>query len=341
VLRLHNHEHFQIVCYSGVEIEDIVTHEFQNMTHIWRQVDRLSDDVLAAQVRADKIDILVDLSGHTQGHRLKMFTHKPAPVQVTAWGHGGGTGIAAIDYLFSDPVTIPHDVRHLFAESIYDLPCVITFEAPKDAPPVVEPPLLSRRTITFGCLNRLVKISPDALSWWARVVQSVPGARILLKDVMLDDKKQRERILDLLSAQGLNQSQFELRGSTSRNEHLATYGEIDITLDPFPNNGGITTWESLWMGVPVITKLGNSPASRLTAAILSALGLNDWIACGEEDYIALALAKAKNPEELACLRNTMRSRILTSPAGNPELYTRAVEAAYRDMWQRWCALQGA
>jgi predicted O-linked N-acetylglucosamine transferase (SPINDLY family) len=236
-------------------------------------------------------------------------------------------------------VAVPHDVRHLFAESVYDLPCVITFEAPKDAPAATKPPVLSRQTITFGCLNRFSKVSPDVLSLWARIVGAVPGARLLLKDRAFDSPSLQANTRDRLASLGLGPDRVELRGVTSRKDHLATYGEIDIALDPFPMNGGITTWEALWMGVPVVAKLGNSPSSRCAAAILSALGLNDWVAESDEAYMALAMAKAANPEELARLRKGMRSRIMASPAGNPELYTRAVEAAYRDMWQRWCASQ--
>jgi predicted O-linked N-acetylglucosamine transferase (SPINDLY family) len=340
ILRLHDKEQFRLICYSGVTREDDTTREFREIADEWKPIVGMPDDALATQIRTDEIDILVDLSGHTGGHRLRMFAFKPAPVQVTAWGHGGGTGLAAIDYLFSDPVTVPHDVRHLFAEVLYDLPCVITFEAPKDAPVVVGPPLLSRQTITFGCLNRFSKVFPEVLSLWARIVSAVPGARLLLKDGGFDSPSFRARTLDRLGSLGFSPDRVELRGLTSRRDHLATYGEIDIALDPFPMNGGITTWEALWMGVPVVAKFGNSPSSRCTAAILSALGLQDWVAESDEDYMALVLAKTANPEELARLRNTMRSRILTSPAGNPELYTRAVEAAYRDMWQRWCASQG-
>jgi predicted O-linked N-acetylglucosamine transferase (SPINDLY family) len=280
--------------------------------------------------------VLIDLSGHSAGNRLQTFALKPAPVQVTAWGHATGTGLPAMDYLFSDPVAIPEAARPLFAEAIYDLPCLLSHEAPNYAPAVSDLPARSRGVVTFGCLNRFLKVSPAVLELWAQVLRQVPGSRLLLKDTLLDDPSLQAFARGALAAHGIAPERIDLRGGTPRQEHLATFNDVDIALDPFPQNGGASTWEALWMGVPVVAKLGNSLQSRLSGAIISGIGLNDWVTENDEQYIRLAVERAADIEALASLRNNLRGIVVASAAGNPQAYTRAVEAAYKTMWQRWC-----
>ena len=339
VLRHHDRARFRIVCYSGVPIEDEWTRQFQRLADLWRPIANLTDQELAEQIRADGVDILIDLSGHSKGNRLLAFARKPAPVQVTAWGHSGGTGLPAVDYQFTDPVHFPEWARPLCAEACFDLPCLITFEVPELAPAVQDSPARARGCVTFGSLNRFSKVSRSALELWARILAQVPGSRLLLKDFVMEDPSVRPWILGIMAGQGVGPERIELRGATSRPEHLATYGEVDIVLDTFPHNGGITTWEALWMGAPVLTLLGGSPVSRISAAILHALELDDWVAAGQAEYLALAVAKAADLDGLARFRAQARARISGSAAGDPERYTRAVEAAYRSMWRRWLAGQ--
>jgi len=338
-LRNHDHAAFEVVCYSGVASGDAVTREIISRTDEWRPIHALSDEAVAAQIRADRIDILVDLSGHTAGNRLLVFARKPAPVQVTAWGHATGTGLPAMDYLFSDPVVVPEAVRPLFAEAIYDLPCFIPYQPFTEAPPISEPLANSRGFVTFGCLNRLSKVSPATFRLWAHILHAVSGSRLLLKDRALDDPAQHARVHDALAQHDIGPGRIELRGASSWGQHLATFNEVDIALDPFPQNGGISTWEALWMGVPVVAKLGNSVPSRLSAAILAGIGLADWVADGEDEYLALAIRKSSDIATLARLRKELRVCIMASAAGNPRSYTRAVEDAYRTMWRRWCDKQ--
>jgi predicted O-linked N-acetylglucosamine transferase (SPINDLY family) len=224
----------------------------------------------------------------------------------------------------------------LFAEAIYDLPCLVTFEAPAAAPPVGEPPVRARGFVTFGCLNRFSKVSRAALEAWARILGAVPGSRLLLKDWALDDPERQSNLCRTLAALGIGGDRLELRGGTPHREHLAAYNDVDIVLDPFPATGGISTWEALWMGTPVVTKLGGNVSARVAGAILGSIGMADWVAEDEAGYIALAIRMAGEGELLARLRSELRTRILASPAGNADLYTRAVEAAYRAIWQRWC-----
>ena len=341
VLRRHDRSKFKVICYSGVLAEDEWTREFRQSADAWRVVSNMSDVAFAELIRKDRIDILVDLSGHSKGNRLLVFARKPAPVQVTAWGHTGGTGLPTVDYQFTDPVLVPPEVRPLFAETSYDLPCAITFEAPPFAPAVSELPARHKGFITFGSLNRLNKTTPAALALWARILRSVPGSRLLLKDVALDEPPTRLAIQSALQDHGIPPDRTDLRGYSDRRSHLAVYGEVDIALDPFPQNGGITTWEAQWMGGPVVALLTARPACRISAAILHALGLEEWVSEDEAGYLELAVAMANDLDALARFRGSARERILNAPAGNPETYTRAVESAYRCIWERWCAQQGS
>jgi predicted O-linked N-acetylglucosamine transferase (SPINDLY family) len=337
VLRRHDRARFRIACYSGARDEDDWTQEFRELADVWRPISGVDDAVLDEQIRADRVDILIDLSGHTTGNRMPLFARKPAPIQVTAWGHGGGTGLRTMDYQFTDPVFIPASARPLFAETCWDLPCCITFEAPEGAPDVGPPPAGANGFITFGSLNRLTKVAPTTLALWARILAAVPGSRLLVKDFLLDDAPLRRRILDTMAGHGLDPQRIILRGSTSHQEHMAAYNEVDIVLDTFPLNGGVTTWEALWMGAPVVATLGQSPGSRVSAAILHALGLDRWVEDQEADYFDRAVRLAADRQGLARFRAGIRSTILASAAGDPQRYTRAVEAAYRAMWHRWLA----
>jgi predicted O-linked N-acetylglucosamine transferase (SPINDLY family) len=297
----------------------------------------MADDELAAKIRIDKIDILIDLSGHTDGTRLAVFARKPAPIAVTAWGNPTGTGSPTTDYLFADPVVIPADARHLFAEQVYDLPCCSIIDSPPAALRIADPPCLTRGYTTFGVFNRISKISPQAVTVWSEILRAAPGSRLTIKNTALDDAGLRRHLIERFTAQGVPAGRIQCVGSTSRKDHLAAYGDIDICLDPFPQNGGISTWESLQMGVPVVAKLGNSFSSRVSGAILSALGLAEWIADGNAGYIDRAVKFASAPDFLRTTRHALPARIESSVAGNPVAYTRAVEDAYRAFWRRYCA----
>lgn len=332
VLFHHDRTAFRIICYSGTTVEDDWTRRFKSCADLWRPTSGLADAELAAQVLADRVDILIDLAGHSEGNRLLAFARKPAPLQITAWGHGGGTGLPMMDIQFTDPVTIPAEVRGLFAEAAYDLPCCITFEAPDYAPAVAGLPAHRNGFVTFGSLNRFMKVTPTVLELWGQILREVPHSRLLLKDPRFDEPRAREDLWDRLSRQGIDRGRIVLRGFSSHQDHLAVYNEVDLVLDSFPQNGGITVWEALWMGAPVLALLGNKPPSRLSAAILHALGLADWVTTSPDEYRQRAVEKAQDLERLAAFRHGCRARILASPAGNPLQYTRAVEAAYRTLW---------
>ncbi|WP_316167186.1 MULTISPECIES: tetratricopeptide repeat protein [unclassified Bradyrhizobium] len=335
VLRLHDHKAFRVICYSSSPLRDGVTEQFMSFADGWVDACQLADDELADRIEADNVDILVDLSGHSAGNRLAVFARRPAPIQASAWGHPTGTGLPTMDYVLADPVSIPPAVRHLFAEQIYDLPCMVTMDAIVG---VAQTPLPMLRNgyVTFGVFNRIDKISDAALAVWSRLLQEMPSARIIIKNGALDDAYLRDTLIGRFVSHGIAAERVRCLGSSARNEHLAEFAAIDMSLDPFPQNGGASTWESLHMGVPVITKLGSTPSARAGGAVVTAVGLGDWAAEDDEGYLAIAHRHAGDPEGLAKLRAELPQMILSSAAGNVETYTRKVEEGYRQFWRRYC-----
>jgi len=336
VLRNHDRRDFEIIGYSCSPLRDGVTEECRSLVDTWVDAWQLSDDELADRIQADGVDILIDLSGHSAGNRLTVFARKPAPVQITAWGSGTGTGLPTIDYFLADPVTVPETARPLFAEKIFDLPSVITI-GPVEGVPPSEPPLIRNGHVTFGVFNRIDKISDQVLAVWSRLLQEVAGSTVVLKNGALDDAFLRDGLIGRFMAHGVSQDRITCLGSSLRQVHLAEFANIDISLDPFPQNGGVSTWESLRMGVPVVAKLGHSASSRVGGAILKTVGLDDWVADDDESYVAIAKKFASMALELKALRAELPVRIANSAAGNVMIYTRRVEEGYRQFWRDYCA----
>ncbi len=338
VLLCHDPASFEVVCYSDTLNEDDVTARLRTCTHKWHRTVGLSDDRLADLVRVDGIDILVDCVGHMGGHRLLVFARKPAPIQVTAWGEPTGTGLKAMDYLLADPVLVPASERALLAERVFDLPNFLGYWAPDPLPEPLPLPAIANGHVTFGSFNRLAKVQDPVLRSWAAILCRLPNARLILKgDQRLAESSQRTRIVSIFGEERIAPERLTMLGESDRAAHFVAYQKIDIALDPFPHGGGMTTLDALWMGVPVVTWTGHTISSRLAAASLTTLGLTDFIASDRDNYVSLAVAKAADIDALVRLRATLRGRLANSVIGDPSRYARAVEAAYRNMWQRWCA----
>ncbi len=336
VMQNHDKSQFELICYSTSPTTDHVTDSFRQHADRWRDVVQWTDDQLADCIRADKVDILIDLPGHTRGNRLRVFARKPAPIQVTAWGHGSGTGMPVMDYLFTDPVSVPAEARDLFAEQISYLPCTFIIEPPPLEQRAAEPPVTSNGYVTYGVFTRASRMSEQAIKLWARILRADAASRLILKDHMLDDVSIQTRLKENFAAHGVTPDRLSLMGSTSREEHLAAYRLIDIGLDPFPHGGGVSTWESLYMGVPVVTKMGHSQSTRVGGAILSAIGMTEWIAGDDDQYVDIALRST--PDQLRTIRNRLPD--LIAARCSPAAYTQVAEAAYRMMWERYCGRAG-
>jgi protein O-GlcNAc transferase len=339
VILSHDPRQIEVVCYASVARPDAQTARFAERVPTWRDVATWTDAAVAEQVRADQIDILVDLGGHSSTGRLLVFARKPAPIQVTAWGYVTGTGLDAMDYLLADPVAVPPEHERWYAEQIAHLPSILCFEAASTLPAVAPAPILRSGTITFGSFNRATKLTDRALDLWGRVLAAVPGSRVVLKSPGLDDTENRARILAAFAAHAVQPDRIEILGKTPIFEHLEAYGKIDVQLDPVPHGGGATTFDGLLQGVPCITLQGQMIPERVSASFLTTLGLADLIADTPDQYVEIAARLAADPARLVRERATLRDRLLASPAADGAQYTRAVEAAYRAMWHRWTGSQ--
>ncbi|MEO5375512.1 MAG: tetratricopeptide repeat protein [Alphaproteobacteria bacterium] len=341
VLRHHDPSRVEVHIYSGNRNNDEKTESFRRGGAVWRDTLRLEDEALTSLIREDGIDILVDLAGHSQGNRLQVFASKAAPVQVSGWGHCNGSGLPTMNGLLADPVYIPPPLRRHFVERVIDLPCVLSYDPPAYAPEVGPLPAIEAGHVTFGCLNRRSKISGYVLGLWAKIMAAVPGSRLLVKDVALDDPLGRKGMLAAMTRRGVPVDRVDLVGATRHAGHLAAYGTVDVALDPYPMSGGTSTLESLWMGVPVVSLAGEIPASRLGAAINHAAGLPDFTAESPEHYVDIAVHVARDVDRLSDLRSRLRGQLAASPICDGPAYAGAVEAVYRDLWRRWCVGGGA
>jgi predicted O-linked N-acetylglucosamine transferase (SPINDLY family) len=338
MLTRYDRAQFDVFAYSNFKGKaDRTTDLFRQSVTVWRDIIGLTDESVAELIREDQIDILVDLSGFTAGNRLLVFARKPAPVQISAWGYASGTGMRAMDALFSDPVMVRPEERRYFAEEVRYLPSFMGAFFNDPFPGVNELPALSGGTLTFGSLNRLAKVSEQAYRAWAEVLLAVPGSRLLLKTGELDDASTRERVAGHFTRAGVAADRIIMLGKTSWHEHMRACNRIDLALDPFPQGGGVTALEGLMMGVPMVTLRWPTIVGRSSASALTVLGLTDWIAETREQYVELALQKAADLASLAELRRKLRGIFEASVIGDPAAYARAVEREYRQLWREWCA----
>jgi protein O-GlcNAc transferase len=330
-----------VVCYSNRSTSDEVTSRIRASVDEWNPVQELSDDALADAVRRDEIDILVDLSGHTAGHRLLVFARKPAPVQVTWLGYFDTTGIAAIDYVFTDEFETPRGSEHHFVEKVIRLEAGrFCYEPPSYAPPVSDAPVGRLGTFTFGCFNNIAKMTSDTISLWSRILRATGPTRLVLKWASLGDPEVAASVRAKFRGAGVPEDRLELRGWSTHDAMLAEYGDVDVALDPFPFSGCMTSLEALWMGVPVVTLQGRRPVGRQSAAILARVGLLDFVAHDADAYVRLATSLVERPKRLGLVRATLRERMLKSSLCDGPRFARTLEAALRHVWVRRCELEG-
>jgi predicted O-linked N-acetylglucosamine transferase (SPINDLY family) len=292
-------------------------------------------------IRADGIDILVDLSGHTAGNRQAMFALKPAPVQVSYLGDTMTTGLAAMDYKMTDAHITPPDTKEGFTEILATLPDSFACYYPLPDSPAIGPlSALATGRITFGCFNNLAKVTPSVIALWSAVLHAVPGSRLMLKTKALNDTATCERVVEKFAACDIARDRLVLRGHVAgMGDHLATYNEIDVALDTFPYGGGTTTIEALWMGVPVISLVGDRSTARLGLSFLSTVGLGALATGDPEGFVMRAQELAGNLPRLAEIRSKLRHRTAVSPLCDATQFAGNVENLYRAMWRRWCESQ--
>lgn len=328
----HDRARFHLTAYPAAARADDLADRLRRRVDAWRPAAGLSDDALADLIRADEIDLLVDLAGHTAGNRLPVFARRPAAVQCSLFNLAGTTGLAAIDYRLTDPVVDPPgETDPLYAERLVRLPEVSWVYAPPADAPDPGPPQEGGRPFTFGCLNHPAKLSDACVGAWAGVLRAVPGARLVL---MAGRSAEAARILgERFAAAGADPGRLDLLQRLPPGGYYEAYRGIDLALDPFPFNGGVTTCDALWMGVPVLTAAGADGRSRQGAGLLAAIGLPEFVADGPGKVVELAATWADQRDALADLRGTLREMIRQSPLTAADRFARHVEAAYRAAWR--------
>jgi tetratricopeptide (TPR) repeat protein len=344
LLEAHDRGAGEIFLYSNNARADATTARLKARADHWVPIHHLSDEQAAARIRADAIDILVDLSGHTSHNRMTLFARKPAPIAVSWLGYPNTTGLPAIDYRVTDVVADPPgEADRLHTERLVRLAAgFLCYGAPQDAPPVAPLPALAAGHVTFGSFNNVAKLSPSTVALWARILREVPDAKLLLKASQFKDAGTRARVAGAFAAAGIARERIiVLPPQATTADHLAAYAQVDIALDPLPYNGTATTCEALWMGVPVVTLRGERHAGRVGASILTALGIENLIAQTPDEYIATAAKLAHDRDALAALRANLRERMRASPLCDSTAFARTVEDAYRVMWRDWCHAHGA
>ncbi len=307
-------EHFKVVCYSDQTGSDDWTNRFRAASAIWRETAALRDTELAEQIRADRVDILFDLAGHTAMNRLLVFARKPAPIQVTWADYVGTTGLAAMDYILADRYEIPPEAEPYYTERVLRMPHgYVCYDPPPYAPPVSRLPAVQQGFVTFACFNFRPKITVKMLDVWANILQRLPDSRLLFKYLGMNDASVADNLLNEFSRRGIDPQRIECRGWSRHRELLVEYQRVDLALDTFPYNGGLTTCEAMWMGVPVITCPGETFASRHSMSHLSNVGLTETIARDLDDYVEVAMSLATDLSRLATIRRGLRDRLARSP----------------------------
>ena len=321
--------------YYNRNLEDSVTLRLRRYLTHWHSIVGLSDDVLAEKIRADGIDILIDLSGHTDKNRLLTFARKPAPVQASWMGYPYTTGLSAMDYYLADRFLLPPgQFDDQFTEKIVRLPANAPYQPNMAAPQVNALPALSNGYVTFGSFNRQNKLSPSVIALWSQLLHALPSSRMVLGGMPADG--QYDALLGWFTKEGIGPERLSFYRRCDLANYFALHRQVDICLDTFPYNGGTTTYNALWMGVPTLTLAGRTVPARQGATILGHVGLNAFVAEDSADFVRKGLSWASHPSSLANVRTHLRERIKQSAIGQPAMIGAALECALRKMWQRWC-----
>ena len=340
VLRHHDRTQVEVHAYAEVAQPDALTQRLQGLCEVWRSTVGLTDEQVAALIRADGIDVLIDLAGHTANGRLLALARKPAPVQVEYLGYPATTGIEAMDWRLTDAVAEPMGQREAFyTERLYRLPHSLWCYQPfADMGEVSPSPAQARGYVTFGSFNNYAKVGPRVVALWAAVLKAVPTARLVM--ITVPQGEAQAALWARFESLGVARERVLLHDRLGRSEYVALFGQVDVALDPFPCNGGTTTCDALWMGVPVVALRGETFLSRASLSVLAASGLEALAAADEAAYVELCRRLACDVEALSALRAGLRPQLAASPLLDAAGFTRDLEAAYRAMWRTWCSEGG-
>jgi predicted O-linked N-acetylglucosamine transferase (SPINDLY family) len=339
----HDRERFEVHLFSDAP-ESEVRHSYDKQPgDHFHDTSGLTNAELARLALGQQIDLLIDLNGYSRPQRLPLFALRPAPVQAAWFNLFATSGLDAFDYLIGDPQVIPPGEECYYGERIVRVPgCYLTFEVTYPVPEVAPAPCLERGRLTFGCLAPQYKITPQVAEAWSRILRGSPGSRLVLKNGTLGSAGNRCFLQDLFACLGIGPERLDLDGPAEHFEFLRRYAEIDIALDTFPYNGGTTTMEALWQGVPVLTFRGDRWASRISASLLHAAGLAEFVAPDLDAFVGRAVELANDrgaPARLGELRRTLRGRLRQAPVCDVRAFARDMERLYETMWQTRCGGQ--
>jgi len=361
VLAGHDPKEVEIFCYANHAKGDELTERLKGYAHHWREIRGRSDDAVADLIQRDKIDILVDLALHTGDNRLLVMARKPAPLQGTWLGYASTSGLKAIDFRLTDAWIDPPGISEQYSvEQLIRLPQTQwVYRPPSNAPDVSPPPAQKNGVVTFGVATNLAKINEPTIEFWTQILRATPGSILAIKAGGLRDRPSeaalaispllaryggdqvweqlREYLCDLLARGGISQDRLRLEGASPLPDYFNWYSGIDMILDTFPFAGGTTTCHALYMGVPVVTRTGNLSVSRVGSSILHNIGLGELVTETPEEFVKTAMSLAQDRPRLAELRRTLRQRMQQSPLMDEPRFVRNLEAAYRELWQQWCA----
>ena len=331
VLQKLDHGRFEIFIYYTGSMQDEYTLMAKSCADHWFEAARLDDGQLLEQIGKDAVQVLVDLAGHTSSHRLGLFSMRAAPLQVTFLGYPHSTGLSTMDWLIGDHWVSPSEHRSLFSEGLAQLPASVFCWAPVDSYPL-PPQRASGTPVVFGSFNNVMKLSPHTIDLWSEVLHAVPDSRLLLKAPSMRDAAVCDRFRWLFGERHIDASRLEFQGPTELGEMMQTYGEIDIALDPTPYNGGTTSLQALWMGVPMVSLLGGNFVSRMGASFLHSLGRPEWLADSDGAYVRIARELAGRVDELRASRGLFREQMAQSSLCDSHRYVRDFEQLFDRMW---------
>lgn len=343
LLERHDVEQMEVFCYDAKPEADSTADGLRSVVGHWRTIEGRTDAEAAAMIREDRIDILVDLAGHTAGNRLPLFARKPAPIQVSWLGYCDTTGLRTMDYRFTDAVANPPGMTDdLYTERLVRLPHVFAcFRPVKDSPAVGPLPAFARGFVTFGSFHTLAKLNDRLLAAWAEILRRVAHSRLLIVAAGLEEDERRHRLSEFFSRHGIGPERLEMSGRRSLTQYLAGHGEVDLLLDSHPYSGHTVGCHALWMGVPAVTQAGEQYCSRMMASVLTSVGLTSLIAGSTAEYVYKAVQLAADLGQLAQWRATMRDRMKSSPLMDEVGFARDFERACREIWIQWCKSGGA
>ena len=330
----------KLIAYPTNYKSDELTERIKPYFTCWKSIAGLRDEAAAQLIREDGVHILLDVAGHSAHNRLPVFAWKPAPVQATWLGYLASSGVAEMDYLIGDPQVTPVENDGHFTEKVWRMPEIwACFSPPSVAVACVDLPALANGYVTFGCFNNLTKMNDGVVELWSKVLHAVPSSRLFLKTKQLNDPLVCEYTLTRFASHGITEERVQLEGGSPRAELLQAYNRIDIALDPFPYGGGTTTYEALWMAVPVLTRSGTTFLSRCGQSLNVNAGLGDWVALDEEEYVSKAVGFANDVASLAALRKVLRQQVLESPLFDAPRFARNLETALWAIWEDKCRLK--